>query len=199
MQTFIFQGGKKKSAGLFPMAIVEITYYLRPDSELGKLTEARILEQADIRFDPIRSTIAFFMAQVVKHCLKTNQSDQALFDYVKLASTELGQSTTLTLFPLQFLVDFSMHLGVEPLVNEDGIYFHIAEGEINSEKKSYDIVEVGPHVALIRNLYLNQQKDSSYPKEVRVSALNCLIKYYEIHIPGFKANLVVDVLQETLS
>ena len=54
IQKFIFQGGKKKAHQLFPLAISEITYYKRPDSDLGKLTSSeskRILNE--LPFNPI--------------------------------------------------------------------------------------------------------------------------------------------------
>ena len=40
VQTFLFQGAKKKKGlVLFPLATVDITYYRRSDSQMGKLTE----------------------------------------------------------------------------------------------------------------------------------------------------------------
>ena len=80
IQKFIFQGGKKKAHQLFPLSLSEITYYKRPDSDLGKLTSAESYQLLkEVPFNPIKSTIAFFIAEVLLKCLKTEESEKDLF------------------------------------------------------------------------------------------------------------------------
>lgn len=199
MQTFVFQGGKKKSAALFPMGTTEITYYLRPDSELGKLTEAKVLGLFDFRFDPVKSSVAFFMAQVAKNCLKTNQSDPYVFEFLAASTAQLNSAEDVSMFVVQFLVDLALMLGIEPLVEEQGMHFNLLEGEITQTTRSYELTERGSHIALLRDLFLKKRIDQKPNKELRQDALNTLLRFYEIHIPGFNTNKVIEVVKEVLS
>ena len=84
IQKFIFQGGKKKAHQLFPLAISEITFYKRPDSDLGKLTvveSSRILNE--VLFNPLKSSVAFFIAEVLQKCLKTEEAEDHLFLFLE--------------------------------------------------------------------------------------------------------------------
>lgn len=80
LQKFVFQGGKKKNSNLFPLNVCELDFYFRPDSELGKLTKADSITNLDSIFSsPIKSVIAFFIADVLRQTLQTNQKELKVF------------------------------------------------------------------------------------------------------------------------
>lgn len=199
MQTFLFQGGKKKAAALYPLALTEITHYSRPDSELWKLTEAKLLDNFEFRFNPIKSSIAFFCAQVLKSCLRTNQSDPFLFEFICNAIEKLESKEDQRFFPINFLIDLSFHLGIEPLVENEGLHFNLNEGELTAINNSFELTESGPHVKMLSDLYLKKEFEGEISKQERLDALQTLIRYYEIHITGFKADKTLEIIQELLS
>ena len=85
IQKFIFLGGKKKAGNLFPLGIYELTYFKRPDSELGKLNQA-ILDNSmnDIFFNPVKSVIAFFVSEILYQGIKSEEKDSELFSFINL-------------------------------------------------------------------------------------------------------------------
>lgn len=199
VQTFIFQGGKKKSSYLFPMSLLEIEFYKRPDSELGKLTSAHPFKgTSEIPFHPLRSSIAYFMADVLYQSLKTDQSDLFLFQVLEYQLMELEESRDLGRFPLFFLIDLSKTLGIEPIiVDENALYFVPVDGEFRSDHGFGAQAEKGRHVDMLRTLYQNS-KDFPSDKETRSKALLLLLKYFEIHIPAFNVERSLEVLKEVL-
>lgn len=75
IQKFIFLGGKKKVGNLNPLGIYELTYYKRPDSELGKINQAELVNSMNnIFFNPTKSVIAFFVAEILYQGIKSETS-----------------------------------------------------------------------------------------------------------------------------
>lgn len=201
IQKFIFQGGKKKSSGLFPVSVSEITYYRRPDSELGKLTDAQPIRSLSlIQADPIRSTITFFIADVLKNCLKTDQSDPQLFHFLeeKIGMLNTADPSFLSLFPTDFLVGFALQMGIEPQI-PSGIcrYFHLEEGEFSNIDRKGELVAEGPGVNLIQELLIGEFQD--HPSRMaRKEAFEIMLSYYKLHIPGFNIDQSLEIVREIL-
>lgn len=201
IQKFIFQGGKKKSSSLFPLSVSEITFYRRPDSELGKLTEVQSIDPLNgILSDPIRSTIAFFIADVLKNCLKTDQSDPLLFEFLeeRIQSLDRCDANSLSLYPTEFLIGFTFQMGIEPRI-PDGIcsHFYIEEGEFSNLERKGDLVANGPGVKLIQQLL--KVKRTQEPTRIdRQDAFEVMLSYYKLHIPGFNIDQSLEIIREIL-
>lgn len=198
-QTFIFQGGKKRSHALYPMSQLEIEFYKRPDSELGKLTSVQLLNgSSEIPFNPVRSTIAFFMADVLYQCLKTEQSDLYFYEFLEHQIEELEQTNDMALIPLLFLIRLSKNLGIEPIIiDQNAAYFNPVEGEFSAHHGFGSEAVSGQHTKLLLSIY-QENELSNIHKETRVQALTLMLKYFETHIPSFDVNRSLEVLKELL-
>jgi DNA repair protein RecO (recombination protein O) len=200
LQKFIFQGGKKKSVGIFPLALSEIQYYRRPDSELGKLTATTpLLMLHELSTNPIKSTLAFFIADVLKNCLKTDQKDIQLFDFLAERIEKLSDTSELSVFNTQFLIDFTHHLGIEPLVpSKAKKYFYLQEGEFSDVYNSGDLMAGHTGVQLIQELYLNQAEPQNYSKQAKKEAFETMLTYYKLHLPSFNISNSLAIIYDIL-
>lgn len=201
IQKFIFQGGKKKGSSLFPLSLCEITYYRRPDSELGKLTEVQSLVALNsILTDPIRSTVTFFIADVLKNCLKTDQPDPQLFHFLeqKIHSLDSCKTSELSLYPTEFLIGFAMQMGIEPQIPmKIRTYFHLEEGEFTDVDRKGELVANGPGVTIIQELLMGEPI-KGLGREARLEAFEVMLKYYKLHIPGFNIDQSLEIVREIL-
>jgi len=201
IQKFIFQGGKKKGSSLFPLSISEITYYRRPDSELGKLTEAQAIGGLNsILTDPIRSTITFFIADILKNCLKTDQSDPQLFHYLeeKIHLLNSCDANELSLYPTAFLTGFALQMGIEPQIPQKVCtYFHLEEGEFSDAERRGELVATGPGIQLIQYLLMEERFDEP-GRNARQDAFEVMLSYYKLHIPGFNVDQSLEIVREIL-
>lgn len=199
IQKFLFQGGKKKAGGLFPLALSEIHYYRRPDSELGKLTQIAPYEMLHaISLNPIKSTIAFFIADVFIKCLQTNQSDPDLFAFAEQKIISLNMEDDLTIFVTRFLLEFSEHLGIQP--NLEAINkkcFHLQDGEFSDSHSKEEIFAEGQAVELLQDI-LRKNEGGTFTKEIKQEAFEIMILYYKLHIPRFDVQKSLDVIREIL-
>lgn len=199
IQKFIFQGGKKKGTGIYPLSLLELTYYRRPDSELGKLTGVSALESIQhIPFHPVRSTIAFFIADVARQCLKTEQDDEALYQFLKEKIIELDTTEELSMYPIFFLSDFSYHLGMLPHIPEEGAkFFVLNEGEFMNHKPIGEIIVEGEVVDYLINVFEGNRSALSHSQQKK-EAFDVLLRYYALHIPKFDTSASLDILREVL-
>lgn len=199
IQKFLFQGGKKKANNLFPLSISEITYYSRPDSTLGKVTASETTQiLSELPFHPIKSTIAFFIAEFLSKCLQTEEKEVLLFHFLEEKIIFLDKEKDISLFPIQFLLDFSEFLGIQPhVISKTGNYFNLMEGDISETKPIGDIFAQGEPVQLI-HACLAKESDIQHTNKLRNETLDVLIQYFQLHIPQFKTLKTLEVIREVL-
>jgi DNA repair protein RecO (recombination protein O) len=203
IQKFIFQGGKKKSGPLFPLSVVEITYFKRPDSELGKITnvEAKHL-LTEIRSEVLKSTIAFFVTDVLRKSLHTEEMDLVLFAFLESEIQFINQNSKLANYPIWFLIQFSKHIGFFPYVtSENPQFLNIFDGQLSNTKPKEDVYYQGDSIKLITDLIHSDRETAmqlNFPKAHRSEALKVLLSYYKYHVPHFNNLTSVEVINELL-
>lgn len=199
LRKFVFKGGKKKAHQLFPLAPSELTYYGRPESDLLQLTQSEPLFASDFQFDPVKSTIAFFIAEAIRKCVHEFDADQRMFDFLKskVQSLQNADDNEISHFPLCFLVDFAEMLGIQPLATPNGQFFDLDEGNIGDYAPAGNRIEQGVHVDCIVRLI--QGEKVNIPKATRDKALQLLMDYYKTHVPGLHAFETYDIVHEILS
>lgn len=198
IQKFLFKGGKKKASFLFAMSLVELKYFGRPDSDLKTLVSAEMVERLHFSFDPVKSTIAFFMAELVRKCLDEAESDPACYAFLKGKIKALDSSEDLALFPLVFLTEFTTFLGIQPLIHEDkNVVFDLREGEMGTVVLAHTDCESGPHIDLLVEVF-QREIPAQHSRTLRNKALDVMLKYYAIHIPKLRENDALRIAKEVL-
>lgn len=197
-QKFLFLGAKKKSNLLFPLNVQELVYYHRNESELGKLTHAEsTMDVRNIPFDPIRSSIAFFVAEVIQKCLTHTEKDYHLFAFLKEKIIALDQEDELAMFPIRFLLDFTFYLGIEPqILDEDHLHFHLEEGVFSAHAQRDRFCSEACSEALLQLL---NDRSVIFPYTLRKEAIDVLLMYYKLHLENFGSIKSKEVLETVLS
>lgn len=198
LRKFVFKGGKKKAHQLFPLSISELTFYGRPESELLQLTSCEATVHTNFQFDPVKSTIAFFIAECIRKCVHEYDTDLNLFDFLKASVIQLDQlESEKGLFPVTFLVEFSEMLGMQPLVEDSAAIFDLDEGTIADGAHPGHRSASGPQVQLIAALIKGEEYASN--KTVREEALKTMMDYYMIHVPRLNQFETYSIVREILS
>ena len=197
LQSFIFKGGKKKAHALFPCSVCEIEFYKRPESDLLQLTAAQMNRSLQIQFHPIKTSISFFIAEIIQNCVHENQQDERMFEYLARAIHLLDESNRVESYPVEFMFNLTSFLGIQPQVNDQrGEYFSLEDGVIDTNGQQGIYVERGQGVEVIRSLCLGQEID--FNRDNREEALQLLIRYFQMHIPGFKEPESYPIVREVL-
>jgi DNA repair protein RecO (recombination protein O) len=194
-QKFVFLGARKKKSQMFPLNIQELHYFKRPDSEMGKLTSAQSnLEVANIPFDPIKSSLAFFIAEIIQKCVNHTEKDEALFSFLCKEINTLDQTDNLSLFPHRFLLNFAKYLGIQPqILDAKPTTFHLVEGEFRKENTA-GLSLNGDEMLLLLNLLKEESVSSTL--STRKLALDGLIRYYQLHLEHFGELRTKSIVEE---
>ena len=200
LQKFLFRGGKKKAHNIFPMAISELSFYGRSESELQNLTNVEGSFSHSFQFDPVKSAIAFFMAETIRKCVHEGDSDTELFGFVVGYVEELESTNDLMLFPVSFLIGFSEVLGFKPLIEgrERGI-FNLDAGTFQRVGNVSERTRRGSGTDIIAALLLGDELPENTTKKAREDALEILLDYFMIHIPRFKDLDSYEIVKEVLN
>lgn len=202
IQSYLFQGGKKKKGNiLLPLSVVEYEYYQRQDSDLGKLTliDPTFVFQ-EIPFDPVKSSMAFFIAEVLFKTLKSTDKEQELFSFLAGEIAFLDSTENYTNYLIWFSLELTKHLGFYPQqAAGDAKYFDLEEGEFLNYAPSGHIYVKDDSITLLNQL-LNFEKDEfliqKFSSEYRKAILQHLMSYYKYHIEGFKELKSLEIIEQ---
>lgn len=200
VQNFLFQGGKKKAAAIFPLALVECTYYKRPESDLAKATEVNLyISNHQITTEHGKMVLAYFIAAVIKACFKHGNHDMSAYQFLERKICELNDTDDLSYFPIQFLIQLSDLLGIAPQVNDQNCkYFYLEDGEFSNVVKMNINVEEGKHISYLQQYLIEGVSIEQVSHETRKQSLETLIKYFKIHVSGFHIDQELEVIRSTL-
>ncbi len=198
LQKFVFRGGKKKAHQIYPLSISELTYYGRNDSELLNLVSVESLKPQQFQFDPLRGTVAFFMAETLRKCLAPGQPDKSFFDFAETWIEALDTRKNLALFPLEFLIECSGAMGFRPLCEENNdLLFNVDAGVFQKTSGVSERTFGGDSALLIRNI-LTGENNPTATRACREEALDIMLMYFSIHVPRFDRLESYEILREVL-
>ncbi len=198
LQKFVFRGGKKKAHNIFPLSLSELTFYGRKESDLLNLTKVESLAPQTFQFNPVKSAVAFFLAETMRKCVAPGQSDPDFYQFMEEAISELEETDDLVLFPLQFMVSCSQALGFMPLCEDaEMTVFNLDAGTFQHTFSNTDRTYRGASVDLIKSLILGTKPETT-AREQREEALSIMLNYFSIHVPRFDQLESYAIVQEVL-
>ena len=199
LQKFIFKGGKKKAHALFPMSLAELTYYGKEDADLLNLTSVETVSPATFLSNPMKITIAFFMAETIRKCVEQGDKDAELFLFIERQINQLSVSNEVAMLPLVFLVEGTKALGFFPLCeDETARFFNLDSGRFLLTASTHQATASGDGVELIRNVMISNQEAATPTKAARMDALKIMMDYYKIHVPRFDTLSSYEIVKEVL-
>lgn len=202
-QGFIYQGARKKkrSHPLHALSLLEIECYYRNDSELGKITGVhnRYTFQS-VPFDPYKSGVAFFIAEVCHQCLKNPEKEASLFYFLEAMIKELDERENIADFPLIFLIQLTRYLGITPQVETDSPrILDCKEGEIIAYRPTHKAYIEDETVPVLAQALASKEINIKVERKIRRKLLHNLIDYYAYHIDSFKSPKSLQVLETIFS
>ena len=184
---------------MFPMGLSELSYFGRKESELLQLTAAEPAFPTDFQFDPIKGTIAFFMAEVIRKVVQLNEKDAALFRFLEAAIHDLNDSDQPQLIPVLFMIDLAEWLGIQPFIeNHAHQHFNLDEGRFEAVARNQYSVVSGEIADLIKSHIIGRELNV-VSKSQRTEALEVMITYFRIHLSGFERIEAYEIVKEVLA
>jgi DNA repair protein RecO (recombination protein O) len=204
VKSFIYQGAKrKKKKGnlITSLAQISIEYYQRNDSDLAKISsvEPTIIYKT-IPFDPYKSSIVFFMNEVLNNTIRDNEKNSELYGFLENILQVLDLSDHVANYPIKFLYRLTQYLGFYPHEVESPVYLDLRECSYTKYEPNH-----GAYLSKRNSLLLLQFSgmkfdginDPDIDLKTRRELVYDLLKYYHVIFENFKPIQSLAVLEAT--
>jgi len=197
-QSYMVRGlnkGKRviRNAMFQPLTIVDIEGSHSSKREVQQLKSCTLgYVPSSTNFSFAKNSVAIFLAEVLNSTLHEDAPDHSLYEFVESSIVALDQAENeIANFHIMFLAKLTRYLGFGPSVPENGssmvfdltngVFGHVppASGEYASQTKSNLLA-----VFLVTPFH--EMGKIKMGKEERRDLLSLLIKYYSLHVPGFR-------------
>ncbi len=211
LMSFIIHGVRKKksktAASLFQvLQILNLEINYKERSNLQSIKEVNIAEgMHDIHSNIIKSSLAFFIAEMVFKGVKEEEANESLFQYIAFSIKFLNavEQDKVANFHIVFLLGLSRFLGFYPNnnYNSDNIYFIPEFGEFDCYAKG-NMFFSKENSQLFHNL-LNSNYSTMHELKINAESrkylLNSLVEYFQYHIPEIGEIQSLEVLETVFS
>ena len=209
LQSYLINGVRKKNpkvkpASLQPLALIDLVVYHKERSGLQRLADVKINPVLkSISMDIRKSSVILFMNEVLYKCVKEEEANQLLFDFIFNAVHLLDlQSKPGNDFHLHFLIQLTKHLGFYPRENysDTDTVFNLQEGLFQSSVPHHPFYIEHPLSESFYNLLKSSligSDDLIIPLTTKRQIIEKLLDYFRLHVSGFesiKSHKVLEVV-----
>ncbi|QYJ68944.1 DNA repair protein RecO [Flavobacterium litorale] len=191
----------QKTVYFRPLNILEIEATHKNNGRLEYFKEVRLAHPYfSINTNIVKTAIALFMAEMLHHCIKEEEQNQNLYEYLETALLWLDTHNEVTNFHLIVLLEITKFLGFYPESNNSGgAFFEMSEGVFVAYPTISCLSE--KETSLLRTLMPLKLDDTAKMFHVseRQLLLKILMDYYALHLDGFVRPKSLDVLREVFS
>lgn len=192
-----FSSKKNKLAVYFqPLNWLTITAKHQQNGSLEYIKEVGVHQHyQSLPFDFDKSSVALFIAEVLRLTIKQNEADKNLFDFITQAVQVFDQTPSAPDFHLYFLINLTRYLGFYPLVSKNHEYFNPTDGVFDPLPTTENFT-LQESQLVKRLLSLNDFSTSHFSQNERQILLKSLVVFYSLHIHGFEHLKSLEVLHE---
>ncbi len=210
LQSYLVKGAfskhsRFKPAFFQPMNLVEFV------ESSGKQRDLRFMSEISLSYhfqsiqqNPVKNAIIMFMSELLHKSLPDQEPDQQLFSFINdtLVWLDLSDSAIAD-FPLYFMLELSRYLGFYPKFNsyQESSHFDLMEGVFKPSVPGHPYFLTREYSTLLTQLSftsIDHMAEIAINQEQRRQLLQEMIRYYQLHVPGFKGLQSHEILRTVL-
>lgn len=203
IRSFLIQGvrGKAKRKKHFQLlSHYDLVFYDSQKSDLNRIKEISPLNISQ-KYLPERDFVATFCSELFIQCVKEEEVRTELFELLLRYSQHINSQNNLVEVPLSFCRDLFIMLGIfpgEPQVKKD-LHFDLLEGELINPSFQEDKRNLldEKETELFSHFLKGDQPFAKNGTD-RHHLLKLIMRYFDIHLPGFKEPKSLEVLHTVL-
>lgn len=193
-----------------PLAVLEVQWEASPRATMFRPKAARAaVPMLSVQTDPVKATVAMFLAEFLTHVTRSEFDGGLLFDYIVYALEWLDAAERdWANFHLVFLMRLTRFLGIDPrlegedLANDDNgtslPYFDLQEGCFARTRPAHAYFISGEDAAALPTLWrmnFGTMHVFRLSGAQRSNILAAIVTYYRLHLPGIPELKSLDVLR----
>lgn len=210
LQSYIIRGARKakaraKANHLQHLSIFELVVYNKRKTGIQHIKELKLAYQFQaIPFQIMKSSILVFLNEVLLKSIRESESNPEQFSFLEKSLIELDQCQTPLNFHVLFLIQLTRYLGFYPRNNRSNQhkYFNLQEGVYENSPASQSLSmdeKLGGLLSQLISVQVSDHEKIELSGAERYQLIVGLMRYYELHLPGFGNIKSLEVLREVLS
>ena len=185
--------GKMKNSRIMPLACISADINLKGNRDLHLLPSvAPICVWRTLYFDPVKSSLVFFLSEFLNNLLRHSQADTNLWDFIRDSLFRLDEtpSDKLANFHIAFLVRLLPLVGINPPVSDyrNGDFFNMEKAEFISNPISRNAPNLlnqydSSTLPVLSRINFENNHLFRFSRQNRQRTLSLLLRYYSLHLP----------------
>lgn len=191
--------GKIKAAYFQPLTQLNIEANHNNKSTLNSIREVHIVNPYQHIYTNIfKQTIVLFLSEILSSTIQEEESNKGLFSFLETSFIWLDTNDKTSNFHLLFLINLTRFLGFYPDTSKINYpYFNLMDGNF-TESATAKEVAFGENLGHFKRL-LGTNFDSvetiKFNQQERQQVLQIIIRYFELHLDGFRPPKSLKVLE----
>ncbi len=195
--------GKLKPAYFQPLTQLKLTANHKTDNSLSSIKEVEIVNHYTSTFNDIRKqAITLFLSEVLVYCVQEEEQNKSLYRYIESSLIWLDINSNITNFHLYFLINLTKYLGFYPdKINTNANYFDLNEGLFLDFQPKFEYIS-GENLIILKQLLgidFDELDLIQINSKIRHEFLTIIIRYFELHLSGFRKPKSLSVLKSVFS
>ena len=195
--------GKLKAAYFQPLTQLNIVASHQEKRNLQSIREAQVINMyKTIHSNVIKQSLVLFLSEMISNSIQEEEPNELLYDYIESSFLWLDTHDDIANFHLLFLLNLTKFLGFYPdTINEEKKGFHLREGIFTDQLHEKEVIK-GVELTQFKKLlgiHFDSILSVNFSKKERQDLLEMLIRYFELHLGGFKNPKSLEVLEAVFS
>lgn len=195
--------GKLKPAYFQPLTQLQLTANHTHKNSLHSLREVHVIHPYEtVHNSVVKQTIVLFLSEILSEIIKEEEENNTLYNYIETSLIWLDTHNSIANFHLLFLLNLSRFLGFYPdTTSQEKTAFDLLEGCFTNSPHSKLSVSENNLISFKKLLGTNFDAihTISFSKTERQTVLRIIIRYFELHLNGFRKPKSLDVLETVFS
>lgn len=152
--------------------------------------------------DVIKQCVVMFLSEFLTYSIQEEEKNEALFSYIETSFIWLDIHHKISNFHLLFLLNLTRFLGFYPdLIDKDKLGFNLLEGSFTNRIYEKNVISKNDFHQFKKLLGINFDsiEEVSFSKQERQVVLKIIIRYFELHLDGFRTPKSLQVLETVFS
>ncbi|WP_430614776.1 DNA repair protein RecO [Flavobacterium sp. JP2137] len=193
--------GAQNNAYFRPLTLLEIEAQHKNKGGLEYIKELKLAHPYQTIYgDFYKNSMATFVSEMLHHTIKEEEPNEPLFEYLEAALLWFDHQEEASNFHLITLLGITKYLGFYPDYSEaEAPFFNPVAGNFThfQDRDCFEAADTQLFKRLLQHGFLSDQR--VFSGRERNNLLNLLLRYYNLHISGFRNPNSLTVLKEIFS
>ncbi len=213
IQSYLIKGIRSSRSKIKPalfqsMTLLDLVVYHKEKQSLQSVREVRLAHPyKTILFDIRKTSVTLFINELVHKAIREEEPNPDLFAFLWQTCLQLDETEeSVSLFHIHFALRLMHYLGIFPQNNHSNAFpfFNMREGHFQASAPNH------PHYLDPANSFLMSEWLKSCDRDeacvvpaasiaARSQALETILLYYQLHLPGFRGIQSHHILHDVMA